>query len=522
MNTIRTLLPDSALRLLPVLLLAGAIPVCAMEPEPVADPEIAPEPGIAGIYRSVFRIESSSQSFDYQAPWNSGVFGTGSGTGFLVGPNRILTNAHVVRNSRRLLIRKFDDPGVYSARILFVAQDSDLALIELEDPACLESLSFLELGDIPVLESEVRVIGYPIGGQRLSVTRGVVSRIDFVAYSFSGIDSHLAIQIDAAINPGNSGGPVLQGDHVVGVAFQGMRGSAEGTGYIIPTTVIRRFLADIEDGRYNGFVELGILVFNVFNPTLRRALDMPDNNRGVVVTRVFAQGSCDGFVEPGDILLEIEGHPIFSDGRIHLDGVLVDMREVVERKLDGETVSLRFLRHGESREAEVALSPFLPARIHAVEHERRPAYAMFGGLVFQPVSQNMLSAYSLDTLEIRKVLDDYLPEGLYLDQPEVVVLTQVLTDSINAEIAGLSGLVVTSINDEPVRQLRDLVRLLFDPMEAGTLPEFVVVRCRGFSRPIILESAGLRSAQARIRAQYGVANDYHLSSNEPGSDGRTL
>ncbi|MGC4016166.1 MAG: serine protease [Luteolibacter sp.] len=99
-------------------------------------------------------------------------------------------------------------------------------------------------------KSQVRVIGYPIGGERLSVTRGVVSRIDFSTYSHSQADSHLIVQIDAAINPGNSGGPVVQDGKVVGVAFQGLR-QADNTGYIIPTPVIKRFLKDIEDGRYD-------------------------------------------------------------------------------------------------------------------------------------------------------------------------------------------------------------------------------------------------------------------------------
>jgi S1-C subfamily serine protease len=54
----------------------------------------------------------------------------------------------------------------------------------------------------------------------MSVTQGIVSRVDFRTYSHSVVDQHLSIQIDAAINPGNSGGPVMQGHKVVGVAFR--------------------------------------------------------------------------------------------------------------------------------------------------------------------------------------------------------------------------------------------------------------------------------------------------------------
>jgi len=50
----------------------------------------------ASIYRSIVKIEVATQAADYKIPWNSGKFGAGTGTGFLIGKNRFLTNAHVV------------------------------------------------------------------------------------------------------------------------------------------------------------------------------------------------------------------------------------------------------------------------------------------------------------------------------------------------------------------------------------------------------------------------------------------
>ena len=81
----------------------------------------------------------------------------------------------------------------------------------------------------------------------MSVTTGIVSRVDFQLYTHSSIDQHLAIQISAQINPGNSGGPVMQNGKVVGVAFQGYSGDvAQGVAYMIPTPVINRFLRTSE------------------------------------------------------------------------------------------------------------------------------------------------------------------------------------------------------------------------------------------------------------------------------------
>src|SRR5690606_5083762 len=121
-------------------------------------------------------------------------FSGGIGTGFIIGKNKILTNAHVVSNQRRVLINIHGSPEKYPATVEHIAHDCDLALLSVEDFTDFEGFPVFELGDIPSLESQVRVIGYPIGGDRISVTRGVVSRIDFQPYSHSRADSHLVIQ----------------------------------------------------------------------------------------------------------------------------------------------------------------------------------------------------------------------------------------------------------------------------------------------------------------------------------------
>ena len=278
--------------LLPV---GGAILLCS---GPLSMGQQDPAAANADIYKSVVRIECATQSADYRTPWNSGRFGGGTGSGFMIGPNQFMTNAHVVSNANRVLITRRGSAQKHPARVIHIAHDCDLALLEVEDEAPFEGLKYLEFGDVPALESQVRAIGYPVGGDRISVTRGVVSRIDFRPYAHSRVDSHLVVQIDAAINPGNSGGPVLQDGKVVGVAFQGLR-QADNTGYMIPTPVIKRFLKDIGDGSYDKYVDLGITEFPLFNPAMRKALQVPEDGLGVMVASVLPTGPCDGIMEPG-------------------------------------------------------------------------------------------------------------------------------------------------------------------------------------------------------------------------------
>jgi len=457
------------------------------------------------VYRSVLRIEVATQIPDYATPWNSGRFSGGIGTGFLIGKNRIITNAHVVSNARRVLITVHGSPEKYPAKVEYIAHDCDLALLSVEDFTDFEKFPTFELGDVPVLESQVRVIGYPIGGERLSVTRGVVSRIDFQPYSHSRADSHLVIQIDAAINPGNSGGPVIQDGKVVGVAFQGLR-QADNTGYIIPTPVVKRFLKDIEDGSYDHYAELGLSEFPLYNPAMRKALGLPNNGTGVLITNVVPTGSCDGHLKPGDILMGIDGLPVDSAGMVVLDGEKVIYQEIVERKFAGDKVAMRFLRDGTWNDIDIELKPLEWSRMYAIQYEKQPRYLVFAGLVFQPLDTNLFATSKFDDVTVRRLYTDYVPKGLFQKHRDIVVLTRVVSDPVTSQLDQFTGYALEKINGEEVKDLAHAKELL----HPETPPEFHVIELFGVNRPVIIPSAKVEAANGRVARNYGISNMSNL------------
>lgn len=465
---------------------------------PTTSPAAAPT--TAEIYRSVVRIEVATQVPNYAAPWNAGRFSGGIGTGFLIGPNKFLTNAHVVSNGARFLITIYGSPEKHQAKVDFIAHDCDLAILSVEDFSPFEKLPVFSIGQaVPELESQVRVIGYPIGGERLSVTRGVVSRIDFQPYSHSRADSHLIVQIDAAINPGNSGGPVLQENKVVGVAFQGLT-EADNTGYIIPTPVVNRFLKDVEDGRYDEYTDLGVTEFPLINPAMREALKMPNNGIGVLVTDVTPTSSCDGKINPGDVLIGIDDHPIDANGSILIEGEKVSMHEIVERKFAGDEVKLRVRRGDQSLEIPVTLKTLPQSRMYAIRYEEKPRYIVFAGLVFQPLDTNLFATASLRDVTVRRLYTEYVSKGRFLELEDIVILTDFLADELNSSLPPYKGKAVKSINGTLVKSLAQAEQLLYPQSP----PENFVIELHGVDRPLVLPASQIAASNDRVRKNYNI------------------
>ena len=180
---------------------------------------------LGGLLRSVVKVLCVSDSPDYDQPWQSHGPTSNSGSGSIIttdqGP-RVLTNAHCVSDHVFVEVRRFGKSQKFEAEVQALGHDCDLALLTVEDEEFFEGTTPIVLGHLPRLSERVSVCGYPIGGERLSLTEGIVSRIELVSYAQANREL-LAVQIDAAINSGNSGGPVLKDGRPGGRGVSGPR-----------------------------------------------------------------------------------------------------------------------------------------------------------------------------------------------------------------------------------------------------------------------------------------------------------
>jgi S1-C subfamily serine protease len=484
----------------------GTSPSLTAPPAAVIAVPVAPVRPNGPVQKSLVRITTTAVEPDYKAPWNAGAIGRGIGAGFVIDGSRIMTNAHVVSNSRYITVERDGDPNKYPATVQFVAHDCDLAIVKVAEPNFFKNMLPLKLGGIPELESVVSAYGYPLGGERMSVTTGIVSRIDFQLYTHSSVDSHLTIQISAQINPGNSGGPVMQNAKVVGVAFQGYSGDvAQGVAYMIPTPVIQRFLKDISDGRYDKYVDLGLTYSKLLNPAQRHFLGLKDDDRGVLIPTVVAAGPCAKALRSGDVLLAIDDHAIASDATVELEGERVDMPEVVERKFKGDKVKLDIWRDKAPVTASIELDTVPPYLIQGHSYDVRPRYIVYGGLLFQPLNLELIEAYQPSDLRLRHFFDFFVLEQIYLEHPEVIVLTNILPDPINTYLAPYRGGIVDEINGKKIHTLEDVSKVFAETSDQ------LVINMIGDGPPLVLDPKQVEAARDRIKRRYNVLQEQNLS-----------
>ena len=460
---------------------------------------------------TVVKVFTTSQSENYRRPWQRPRPQGSSGTAFFIGNRMLMTNAHVISDAKSLEVKRADRVKHYDARLLFAGHDCDLAVITVDDEAFWEGMVPLKIGDRPAMRSKVMTIGYPMGGSKISVTEGVVSRIEVHTYVHSGADDHLTVQTDAAINPGNSGGPVIQNGKAVGVAFQG-RMFAQNLGYMIAPSVMRHFLKDIADDVYHGYPEIGIYTVNLRNETLRSFLGVPaDQKGGVLVLKPTPYASSVGMLKKNDVILAIDGIQIEADGTVKIGSDFIDFSFVVEGKQIGEPIVLTVLRDGKIIEVGITLKAWgarmQPGRVY----DERPEYLVFGGYLFLPLTENYLGWGASNDLSyyMTQYYRTVAEEGKTREQ--LVLLSRVIKHPSTRYIS-YSDAIVSSVDGVVPNDFRHFVELI-----DAAKGDLVKVEFEGVNvAPLILDMKKIKAVNDEINEQHQITEDRFVKPKKEG------
>jgi putative serine protease PepD len=266
--------------------------------------------------------------------------GVGTGTGVIISSDgQILTNNHVVESGGELIVT-FHDGTTASAEVVGTDPVTDLAVIQARDVSGLDPAELGSSGDLEVGQ-QVVAIGSPFGLEG-TVTAGIVSAVGRPVSAGQTQDSRAvidAIQTDAPINPGNSGGPLVNmSGQVVGInsAIYTPSAGSVGLGFAIPIDQAKPIAEELIDTGQATHARIGISVGSASGET-----------RGALIASVEpGSGADEAGLAEGDVITKI-------DDRLITDGE--SLIAAARSYRPGDTVTVTFVRDGETQTAEITL-----------------------------------------------------------------------------------------------------------------------------------------------------------------------
>jgi serine protease Do len=268
---------------------------------------------------------------DVATPPNPKISGNGSGV-VLDAQGHILTNYHVVSNASAIMVTLNDGRKV-PAMLTGTDRLTDLAVLTISadklQPAQLGTSAQLRPGEW------VLAIGSPLGFDH-TVTVGIISAL---SRRVPDLNNNVQfIQTDAAINPGNSGGPLvnLKGQ-VIGINTA-ISGVAQNIGFAIPVDTVQQVTQDlIAHGTVKRpWIGLGL---GTLTPALTKALRLPDNTEGILVSQVLPDSpSAKAGLKQGDVIQRLEGKRL-TDPKV--------LQDTVRNRPINTPLNLQILRDGQ-------------------------------------------------------------------------------------------------------------------------------------------------------------------------------
>ncbi|XP_031122773.1 protease Do-like 2, chloroplastic [Ipomoea triloba] len=461
---------------------------------------------------AVVKVYCTHTAPDYSLPWQKQRQFTSTGSAFMIGDGKLLTNAHCVEHDTQVKVKRRGDDTKYVAKVLARGVECDIALLSVESEEFWKGAEPLHFGHLPRLQDAVTVVGYPLGGDTISVTKGVVSRIEVTSYAH-GSSELLGIQIDAAVNPGNSGGPAFNDDgECIGVAFQVYRSDdVENIGYVIPTTVVSHFLQDYErNGKYTGFPSLGVLLQKLENPALRACLKVP-SNEGVLIRKVEPTSDAHNTLKEGDVIVSFDGVRVGCEGTVPFRSTeRIAFRYLISQKFAGDTTELGIIRAGELMKVQIVLSPRVDLVPYHIEGGQ-PSYLIVAGLVFTPLSEPLIQEECEDSIGL-KLLTKARYSLANFKGEQIVVLSQVLANEVNIGYEDISNEQILKLNGKRIRNIHHLAHLLDSCKDKYLVFEFAD------NFLVVLEREAALATSASILKDYGIPAERSSDLMEPYVD----
>ena len=354
----------------------------------------------------------------------------GTGSGVIVNSNGyIVTNNHVIDGADEIEVTLHDNE-VYKAKVIGADPSTDIALLQIKDKN-LPVIPFCNSDNVKVGEW-VLAIGNPFN-LNSTVTAGIISA---KGRNINIIDDKSAIeafiQTDAAINPGNSGGALvnLNGELIgINTAIASPTGTYAGYGFAVPANIVSKVVEDIMKYGMVQRAYLGIMIHSV-DGDFAKEKDL-DVNEGAYVDSIMAKSAAgNSGIKTGDVITGIDGNDIKQSS---------DLLENIARHRPGDEVKVTVDRHGKEMSFNITLANEKGAKRVTAKKDQEAIDLL--GANFE----------TLDKSEAKK-----------LGVEGGVVVKDIYNGIIKSNTNIREGFIITKVNNQPVRNVDELKKVLND------------------------------------------------------------
>ena len=455
--------------------------------------------------KNIVRVTVTSQSYDFSRPWSKRAPAARRAIGAVLPGGRVLVTAECVANANYIELENPDGNRKEPATIECVDYEANLALLKPDSAAFLDGQPGIGFEGTRIGDS-LAVVQLEANGQVQS-SSGKVTTAEVTRYPIDD-SSFLVCRLSVPLQMRDSmlSLPVLKDGKLAGLMLR--YDSQSSLLDFIPAIVIQHFLKDAKSTPYKGFPRMGCSFSPTRDPQLRRYLALNGNNGGVLISQILRGGPAEkaGLLK-GDVLLEIEGNPIDSDGNYKdADYGRVSLSHLVSTKhFEGQKAKVKIWREGKSLDLEVPVAKRKPEQYLSEPYviDRAPQYFVLGGLVLQELSRQYLKEFGadwsrkgpLELVQLDRIQSELPDDGT----KRLVVLTRVLPSDVTVGYEDLRNLLVTAINGMPLTSLADVPKAM-----AKATDGLHRIELKGDPSLIFLDAKSAEASGPALQRAYGL------------------
>jgi hypothetical protein len=427
---------------------------------------------------SVVRVNATDQGWDYFHPWAKHAPYSRRGLGTVLDNGEVLVTAELVQDANYVEMERAESGDRVPATVQAIDYEADLALLKPNDPDFLKGISPLQLTDAGVGD-HLSVWQLESTGALL-ITDALLTTVEVGKYPADDVALlNYSLTTSLQYRDGSFTLPMVKNGKLAGLMMR--YDTRTQNANTIPAEVIRHFLTDAAAATYGGFPKAGLLFAPTRDPQLRQYAKIPSGvTGGVYVTHVErnSPGEAAG-IQEGDVLLSIAGKSIDQDGN-YTDARYgkLSLVNLISLQKSGAKVSFGLLREGKPLNLDVTLQ-HRPADSYVIPPyvvNKSPDYYVLGGLVLQQLSRDYLKEWGAEwekkAPERLVYYDHYQSDIFHGDIKHLVILSQVMPTQDSIGYEDLGALVVTKINDMPLKSFADVPTALAHPINGFDKIEF--------------------------------------------------